>query len=106
MTDLANAHFKPLRRKTSTRAALSFIGLQLTWPNIGEVTRRRPVRATCAQLIVASVRRRSTLWGTLRRRPGFNHSTPRCLSDQLRLIHRLCTLNVIARALKQSNLAI
>src|SRR5262249_12070738 len=57
MTDLANAHFKPLRRKTSTRAALSFIGLQLPGQTSVKSTRRRSVRAIAE---VAAVNRRAS----------------------------------------------
>src|SRR5262249_43924155 len=42
-------YFKPPRRKTSTCAAVSFIGLHLTWPDIGGVKRRRSVRARAAR---------------------------------------------------------
>jgi hypothetical protein len=48
MTDPANATLQATAAQNVNRAALSFIGLQLTWPGIGEVTRRRSVRATCA----------------------------------------------------------
>src|SRR5215472_11416007 len=98
MTDLANAHFKPLRRKTSTRAQLSFIGLQLTWPDIGEVnaptrqfllcywlpTRslRRMAVATCQYRVrdtgraqLASVPRSSPSWPANSRIPAFRDGT-------------------------------